>query len=134
MREEDEKEVKSKDESEITQVGGDTHGKVVIEVSGEIPEKLVAAGELRNEENLGQKVIEVDTSDEELERYRGVLEDVGENQAHVKDKRICLTESQPSPRREIVVEVESDDEEPIMEDMDSMGTGLSNILFNKFKG
>ena len=105
---------------------------MVIEVSGEIPEKLVAAGELRNEESLGQKVIEVDTSDEELERYRGGLEDVGENEAHVKDKRICLTESQPSPRREIVVEVESDDEEPIMEDMDSMGTGLSNILFNKF--
>jgi len=117
---EDEDEAKSEDESKITEEGGATHGKVVIEVGGEIPEKLVAAGELRNEENLGQKVIEVDTSDEELERYRGGLEDVGENQAHVKDKRICLTESQPSPRREIVVEVESDDEEPIMEDMDSM--------------
>ena len=130
---EDEDEAKSEDESKITEEGGDTHGKVVIEVSGEIPEKLVAAGELRNEENLGQqKVIEVDTSDEELERYRGGLEDVGENQDHVKDKRICLLESQPSQRREIVVEVESDDEEPIMEDMDSMGTGLSNILFNKF--
>ena len=129
---EDEDEAKSEDESKITEEGGATHGKVVIEVGGEIPEKLVAAGELRNEENLGQKVIEVDTSDEELERYRGGLEDVGENQAHVKDKRICLPESQPSPRREIVVEVESDDEEPIMEDMDSMGTGLSNILFNKF--
>ena len=129
---EDEDEAKSEDESKITEEGGDTHGKVDIEVGGEIPEKLVAAGELRNEENLGQKVIEVDTSDEELERYRGGLEDVGENQAHVKDKRICLPESQPSPRREIVVEVESDDEEPIMEDMDSMGTGLSNILFNEF--
>ena len=105
---------------------------MVIEVGGKIPEKLVVAGELRNEENSGQKVIEVDTSDEELERYRGGLEDVGENQDHVKDKRICLLESQPSQRREIVVEVESDDEEPIMEDMDSMGTGLSNILFNKF--
>ena len=129
---EDEDEAKSEDESKITEEGGDTHGKVVIEVGGEIPEKLVAAGELRNEENLGQKVIEVDTSDEELERYRGGLEDVGENQDHVKDRRICLLESQPSQRREIVVEVESDDEEPIMEDMDSMGTGLSNILFNEF--
>ena len=129
---EDEDEAKSEDESKITEEGGATHGKVVIEVGGEIPGKLVAAGELRNEENLGQKVIEVDTSDEELERYRGGLEDVGENQDHVKDKRICLLESQPSQRREIVVEVESDDEEPIMEDMDSMGTGLSNILFNKF--
>ena len=129
---EDEDEAKSEDESKITEEGGATHGKVVIEVGGEIPEKLVAAGELRNEENLGQKVIEVDTSDEELERYRGGLEDVGENQDHVKDERICLLESQPSQRREIVVEVESDDEEPIMEDMDSMGTGLSNILFNKF--
>ena len=129
---EDEDEAKSEDESKITEEGGATHGKVVIEVGGEIPEKLVAAGELRNEENSGQKVIEVDTSDEELERYRGGLEDVGENQDHVKDERICLLESQPSQRREIVVEVESDDEEPIMEDMDSMGTGLSNILFNKF--
>ena len=129
---EDEDEAKSEDESKITEEGGDTHGKVVIEVGGEIPEKLVAAGESRNEENSGQKVIEVDTSDEELERYRGGLEDVGENQDHVKDKRICLLESQPSQRREIVVEVESDDEEPIMEDMDSMGIGLSNILFNKF--
>ena len=49
---------------------------MVIEVSGEIPAKLVAAGELRNEENLGQKVIEVDTSDEELERFRGGLEEI----------------------------------------------------------
>ena len=61
-REEDEKEVKSKDESEITQVGGDTHGKVVVEVGGEILEKLLTAGETRSEENSGQRVIEVDTS------------------------------------------------------------------------
>ena len=50
----------------------------------------------------------------------------------MKDKRFRLRDSQPSPRREVVVEVESDDEEPILEDMDSMGTGVSNILFNKF--
>ena len=141
-REEDEKEVKSKDESEITQVGGDTHGKVVVEVGGEILEKLLTAGETRSEENSGQRVIEVDTSDEELERGEGQggVEDVGEVPAHVvgehqaavKDKRFCLRDSQPSPRREVVVEVESDDEEPILEDMDSMGTGVSNILFNKF--
>ena len=148
-REEDEKEVKSKDESEITEVGGDTHGKVVVEVGGEILEKLLTAGETRSEENSGQRVIEVDTSDEELERGEGqggvedvgehqsdVGEDpahvVGEHQAAVKDKRFCLRDSQPSPRREVVVEVESDDEEPILEDMDSMGTGVSNILFNKF--
>ena len=141
-REEDEKEVKSKDESEITQVGGDTHGKVVVEVGGEILEKLLTAGETRSEENSGQRVIEVDTSDEELERGEGQggVEDVGEDPAHVvgehqaavKDKRFRLRDSQPSPRREVVVEVESDDEEPILEDMDSMGTGVSNILFNKF--
>ena len=148
-REEDEKEVKSKDESEITQVGGDTHGKEVVEVGGEILEKLLTAGETRSEENSGQRVIEVDTSDEELERGEGqggvedvgehqsdVGEDpahvVGEHQAAVKDKRFRLRDSQPSPRREVVVEVESDDEEPILEDMDSMGTGVSNILFNKF--
>ena len=69
--EEDEKKVKRKDESEITEVGGDTHGKVVIEVGGEILEKLVTAEESRSEENSGQRVIEVDTSDDELERDEG---------------------------------------------------------------
>ena len=136
-REGDEKSVKSKDDKEVTEVGGaggDTHdGKVAIEVGGDSLGKLgaaAAAGQMRTEENLGQRVVEVDTSDEEVEIEERDVKGVGElhHQSDVKDER----DSQPSQGRAVVVEVESDDEEPIMEDMDSMATGLSNILPTKF--
>ena len=120
-------EVKSEDSREITEEGRNTDGgKVVIEVSGE----LEAAEQLRSEENLGQRVVEVNTSDEESEGYEEGVKDMREHhdQSDVKDEQ----ESQPGQGREVVVEVESDDEEPFMEDMDSMATGLSNILATNF--
>ena len=129
-RERDE-EVKSEDSREITEEGGNTDGgKVVIEGSGDDLGELEAAEQLRSEENLGQRVVEVNTSDEESEGYEEGVKDMREHydQSDVKDEQ----ESQPGQGREVVVEVESDDEEPIMEDMDSMATGLSNILATNF--
>ena len=127
MRKEDDKdEVISKGENGIIKEGGDTHGKVVIEASGDTLGDMGAAGELRSEEISGQRVIEVDTSDEEVDLDGGDAKDVEAPKS--SDQRFCLRDRV----REVVVEVESDDEEPVLEDMDSMGTGLSNILVFKF--
>ena len=131
MRKEDEKdEVNSEDENGIIKEGGNTLGKVVIEASGDTLGDLGAAVQLRSEENSGQRVIEVDTSDEEVDLDGGDTKDVEELKS--SDQRFCLRDSEPSRGREVVVEVESDDEEPVLEEMDSMGTGLSNILVFKF--
>ena len=92
----------------------------------EAGEDLEAAGQLRRDENSGQRVIEVDTSDEELELDQRDTKNFQKLKS--SDKRI----GEPSQGREVVVEVESDDEEPVLEDMDSMGTGLSNIPVVKF--
>ena len=131
MRKEHEKdEVVSKDEHGIIEEGGNTHGKVVIEASGDTLGDLGAAGELRSEEISGQRVIEVDTSDEEVDLDGGDAKDVEELKS--SDQRFCLRDNEPKRGREVVVEVESDDEEPVFEDMDSMGTGMSNIPVFKF--
>jgi len=113
-KEDDKDEVISKDENGIIKEGGDTHGKVVIEASGDTLGDLEAAGELRSEEISGQRVIEVDTSDEEVDLDGGDAKDVEAPKS--SDQRFCLRDRV----REVVVEVESDDEEPVLEDMDSM--------------
>ena len=130
MRKEDEKdEVNSEDENGIIKEGGNTLGKVVIESSGDTLGDLGAAVQLRSEEISGQRVIEVDTSDEEVDLDGGETKDVEEQMS--SDQRFCRRDNEPKRGREVVVEVESDDEEPVLEDMDSMGTGLSNIpVFN----
>ena len=125
-KEDVEREVKREEESNIIEEDG-----VIIEAGEDTLGDFEAAVQLGRDENSGQRVIEVDTSDEEFDSGERDANDVKKLKS--SDKRFYLRDSEPGQGREVVVEVGSDDdEEPVLEDMDSMGTGLSYIPVIKF--
>ena len=122
-KEDVEREVKREEESNIIEEDG-----VIIEAGEDTLGDFEAAVQLGRDENSGQRVIEVDTSDEESDLDQRDAKDFKKLKS--LDKEFCLRDSEPG--REVVVDVESDDEEPVLEDMDSMGTGLSDIPVVRF--